>query len=366
MVLTKKTTILHIDTEKYWRGGQQQTVYLHQELLRLGWHSILLCPPASKTQQHCAEKHIPVTTCKMRNDADIIAALKISGIVKKERVNIIVAHTAQAISLAIPAVKRNKNCKLVAIRRVDFHVGKNALSRWKYTTNLLDRIAAVSGAIKNILISDGIAQEKISVIHDCIDLHKFTNSPSPDALRVKLQIPENNFIIGTVAALAGHKDYPNLLQAAKIVLNLKRNITFIAVGSGGDEQVLKELHKELNLADSFKFVGFQEDVGQFLKLFDLFVLPSKTEGLGSSLLDAMAMGLPVIATNAGGIPEIVEHNKNGLVVKKQNPQALAEAIIKMAEDEDLRKKFAEEGLKRVERFSVRNIVEQYITLFKNL
>jgi glycosyltransferase involved in cell wall biosynthesis len=314
--LHEKTTVLHIDTEKYWRGGQQQTVYLHQELLRVGWHSILICPPDSKTEQYCADRHIPVITVKMRNEADIISALKISGIVKKEGVNLIIAHSSQALGLAIPAVKKNKNCKLVAIRRVDFHVGKNALSRWKYSTKLLTKIIAVSGAIKNILISDGISPHKITVIHDCIDLNKFAGSPSSGELREKLQIPENNFIIGTVAALAGHKDYPNLLKAAKSVLSKKRDITFIAVGAGHDELSLKKLHKELNLGDNFKFIGFQEDVGRFLKLFDIFVLSSKTEGLGSSLLDAMAMGLPVIGTDAGGIPEIVKHKKKRVNSRK--------------------------------------------------
>lgn len=362
----EKAAVLHIDSERYWRGGQQQAVYLHQELLRLGRKSYLLCPPQSKTEKFCRLNNIPVFTLKMRNEADIIAALKISGIVKKHNIAVIVAHTAQALSLAIPAVKRNTFCKLIAIRRVDFHVGRNRLSRWKYSTALLDKIVAVSKAIKNILVSDGIVSEKITVIYDGIDLNKFKKGPSADDLKKKLDIPDNHIIIGTVAALVGHKDYPNFLNAAKSALEKNPNITFIAVGSGNEEKALKELHKQLNLGANFKFVGFQEDVGQFFRLFDIFVLSSKTEGLGSSLLDAMAMNLPVIGTNTGGIPELIENNKNGLLVEKENPRALADAIIKLADNDELRKYFAEEGLKRVQNFSVENIVKQYEMLFDEI
>ena len=363
---TEEPAILHIDTEKYWRGGQQQTVNLHHQLLRTNRKSLLVCPPQSKTEEFCRQNNIPVIPLKMRNEADIIAALKISSIVKKENVLIIVAHTAQALSLAIPAVTRSKSCKLIAVRRVDFHVGQNTLSRWKYSTVLLTHIVAVSEAIKKILISDNIPKEKISVIYDGIDINKFKKSLPADNLREQLNIPDKHIVVGTVAALVGHKDYPNLLNAAKLALDRNKQITFIAVGSGDDKKKLVELHSELGLGDNFIFTGFQKDVGQYFKLFDIFVLPSKTEGLGSSLLDAMAMNLPLIGTNTGGIPELIENNKNGLLVEKENSRALADAIIKLADNDELRKYFAEEGLKWVQYFSVENITKQYEMLFDEI
>jgi len=362
----KKVTILHIDTEKYWRGGQRQAVYLHRELLKSGWNSILLCPPYSKTETFCLEESIPVVSLKMRHEADLYAALKISGIVKKEKISIIVAHTAKALSLSFPSVKKNKFCKLVAVRRVNFHIGKNRLSRWKYSNNLLSAIVSVSESVKKVLIEDGISEEKISVIHDGIDLNKYINISSVDGLKKKLQIDEKNIVIGTVAALEDSKDYTNLLHAAKLVLRQNSRIVFIAVGGGKDEEKLKALHHELALGDRFKFVGYHQEVGQFFKLFDIFILSSKREGLGSSLLDAMSVGNPVIGTNAGGIPEIIQNGKNGLLVEKEYPQALAQAIIKLAGNEDLRKKLSDEGLKYVQNFSIGNITKKYLRLFDAL
>ncbi|NOX67514.1 MAG: glycosyltransferase family 4 protein, partial [Chlorobi bacterium] len=135
---------------------------------------------------------------------------------------------------------------------------------------------------------------------------------------------------------------------------------------GRDRNKIKELHNKLNLGEKFIFTGFQNDVGKYLLLFDIFVLASKKEGLGTSILDAQSLGLPVIATNTGGIPEVVKHNINGILVNPQSPQELASAIINLADDKAKRDELGKNAKESVKDFDINLNMKKHIDLIKDL
>jgi glycosyltransferase involved in cell wall biosynthesis len=213
---------------------------------------------------------------------------------------------------------------------------------------------------------DGVPARLLKIIHSGVDIHKYDNIVPPKNFKSKLGIPEHHLFIGTVAAMADHKDYPNLLKAARIVLNNNDNITFCAVGSGPEENRVLALAKKLQLEDRFIFAGFRKDVGNFLKSFDIFVLSSHLEGLGTSILDAQGVGLPIVACKTGGIPEIIDNDINGLLVPPKNPEALAKAILYLVQNDSRRKKLGENSKQTVQQFSIEKTVQRYLELYDEL
>ncbi len=362
----KSVKVLHVDTEKSWRGGQQQAVYLLEKMIKNGFYTAMICQPKSALEKYCQENFLPHFTIRMVNEIDFIAGFRIARICKKYGYEILHLHSSHALSIGLIAKFFYRRLKLIAARRVDFHIKKNWFSKFKYQTKWLNKIVCVSNEIKNVLLEDNIAAEKLTTIHSGINIHKFEKINKSKEFKKKLGIPENHILVGTIAAMVGHKDYPNLLKAAKIVLEKNQTVSFCAVGDGADKEKILKLASGLNLGDRFIFTGFQKNIGIFLKSFDIFVLASYLEGLGSSILDAQAVGLPVVACDTGGIPEVVTHNENGLLVSPKNEQLLAEAILKLINDSKLRHKFGKIALKTVRNFDINLTVQKNIELYERI
>lgn len=361
-----KIAVVHIDSERGWRGGQQQAVYLFEHLLKRNIKTHFICRKNSELASYCKNQKLPFTELPLQNELDLFSAFRIARFCKNNNYNILHLHSAHALSIGLLAKLFKRDLKTIAVRRVDFHIKKNFLSQLKYKNSLLNKLVCISRAIKNVALEDGIDQSKLKVIHSGIKTDKFKDTTSDSNYKEKFGIPQDSILIGTVAALVDHKDYPTLLRAAKIVTEKEKNIYFCAAGSGDMEAELKQLHKDLELGVKFKFLGFRNDIGKFLKSLDIFVLASKMEGLGTSLLDAMAVGLPVIGTRAGGIPEAIKNGKNGLLVQPQNPTALAEKIIELSKDKNLRQRLGENGKTMVQEFSITKTVERNISLYNKL
>ena len=357
-------SILHIDSEYGWRGGQQQAVYLFDGLIKRGFKTKFICQPNSKLSAYFKFNKLPFQEIRMRGEVDLISAYKIAKICKKQNYDIIHAHSAHALSIGILAKLFYPKIQIIAARRVDFHLRNNVFSKFKYRTNLVSKIVCISKGIEKILLEDRIAKEKLRVIHSGIDLHKFDGVNRLSDFRKIYNINENDIIVGTVAALVGHKDYPNLLKSAELVLSKKDNVTFVALGDGKNEKEIKELAANLDLKNKFIFLGYKSKVGEIIKNYDIFVISSKKEGLGTSILDAQSIGLPVIGTKTGGIPEAVYHNKNGLLVSPENHLELSQAIIKLVDNKKLRDKFSQEAKLSVKKFDIELTVEKNIRLYK--
>jgi glycosyltransferase involved in cell wall biosynthesis len=365
-VETRELNILHIDTEKYWRGGQQQVFYLHKYLVGKGINSLLISNKSSELSQYCKKETLPFYEINIVGELDIYAAYKISKYCKKNNIDIIHAHSAHALSIAIIAKHFYPFPKLIGVRRVDFPIRKNLFSRLKYNNSKICKIIAISDFIKKVLILDGIDENKIMTIRSGTDIHKY-DKVSPDIhFRERYGIGENDIILGTVAAFAGHKDYPNLLNAFRLVKKEFVNTKLICAGDGPLFDEMKNLAIELSINKDVVFLGFRNDIGQLLKVFDIFILASKKEGLGTSLIDALAVGLPIVAARSGGIPELIEHNKNGILVEAKNHDQLAETLIELMKNKEKQELLSISAKESALRFSIEKTVEQNIELYKNL
>jgi glycosyltransferase involved in cell wall biosynthesis len=233
---------------------------------------------------------------------------------------------------------------------VDFLVRRSLGSRILYAQPI-DAIAAISGGVRDALIRSGVDPARIRVIPSGIDLAPFDEPFDRAAVRKKLGIAETDVLALQVAALAPHKSQKTLLQAMAVMRPRHPNLRVWIAGEGPLRDALLREHASLGLGESVRFLGFREDVTDLLRAADLFVISSHLEGLGTSILDAMAAGLPVVATRVGGIPEAVTDGETGILVPPFVPPTLAQALSELAGDPERRARLGEAGRQRARLFS---------------
>jgi glycosyltransferase involved in cell wall biosynthesis len=185
-------------------------------------------------------------------------------------------------------------------------------------------------------------------------------------LRAELGISDDHVLALTVANLRHNKDYPNLLNAAKLALAESPRLTFASVGQGPLVEEINALHDELGLGESFRLLGFRRDIGDLMAAADIFVLASAHEGLPVAVMEAFAAGLPVVATNVGGLSQQVRTGVEGLLVPAGNPLALAEALVKVASDDALRASMSTAAKARADDYDIRAAVTTQEAVYRDL
>jgi glycosyltransferase involved in cell wall biosynthesis len=359
--------ILHINTERTWRGGEQQTLFLLQGLKARHLDSHLVCQPNSPMAERALEKGIDVLPVRMGGEIDYAAGYRLRKLIKKFNYDIIHSHTSHAHMLAFLASLGRGGRRLVT-RRVDFSIFRHSflkLSGIKYRF-MADYYIAISHKIKNVMVDDGISDQRIFVVHSGIDPQRFRQEAG-DRLLSEFDIRADEKVVINVGHLAGHKGQEYLVRAIPHVLVKLPKTRFFIVGKGELMDNLKTIASSLGLKQALVFTGFRKDVGSFYKVADLFVMSSVDEGLGTAVLDAMALGKPVVATRAGGLPEIVHDGKTGRLVAPADPTALAEGIIEMLTHTELAITMANQGQAEVRKsFTIEAMVDGNIEVYQKI
>jgi glycosyltransferase involved in cell wall biosynthesis len=252
----------------------------------------------------------------------------------------------------------------VASRRVDFPLKGNAFSRWKYRQ--VRAFICASEAIRHMLIEQGVPASNAITVHEGIDLAHVDAAP-PANVHEMFWLPHKAPLVGNIGALVPHKGQRHLIEAAAMVVREVPDARFLILGEGDLKASLEKQIADAALTKHVLLAGFRPDVLSILKGFDLFVMPSVTEGLGTSLLDAMACAKPIVASRVGGIPEVVRHGETGLLVPPKDSRDLAASIIRLLLDPALAARFAQAGLARVrEKFSLERMVAGTLEVYARL
>ena len=304
-VATRTMFSLHIDTARTWRGGQNQVLLTVNGLRAIGQRAALVAHPDGELRRRAAEglELIPLAP---RTEMDLSAAWRLSRVDQAAAPDVIHAHdphgvamAALALSLGAGGGEGRPTPALVASRRVDFHLKGNSFSRWKYRQ--VDCFIAASEAIRQMLVADGVPPTgrspctKASTSSTCV-------AAPPVNVHEAFWLPHGAPVVGNVAALVPHKGQRYLIDAAHLVVQQMPDARFVILGEGELREHLERQVREHHLEKHVLLPGFRTDVLGCIKGFDLFVMSSVTEGLGTSLLDAMACSRPIVATRAGGIP----------------------------------------------------------------
>jgi glycosyltransferase involved in cell wall biosynthesis len=358
--------ILHINTERTWRGGEQQTLFLARGLKQRGHECVVACPPASPLATKAREEGLEVVEIRMRGEADLAAMCKLARVIRSSGCDIVHMHTSHAHTLGCFASLFARRGVRVVSRRVDFSIIKNPFSRLKYRWGV-HKYIAISNAIRGVMVTDGVAAERIAVVHSGIDISRFDSIEANEQIRDELQLRPGQPIIGKVAHLADHKGHRYLLEAVPEVIKEFPDAKFMMVGDGKLRPDLERQVAALGIEDSVFFAGFRSDVPALLGLFDVFVMASHMEGLGTSVMEAMAARVPVVVTDVGGLPEVVQNEVNGLAVPAKEPSSLAAAIVRLLKDRDVAARFAAAARSTVEeKYSVDAMVEGNLRVYDDL
>jgi L-malate glycosyltransferase len=354
---------LVIDLGRDYRGGQHQALLLLQGLLARGHTPELITIQDSLLALRAKDSGILVhgVYVGLRR---LDAALQIRHFVHGHHFDIVHANEPHALTAAWLA-RAHRRVPLVASRRVIFPLSRGAISLARYRASA--SIIAVSRCVANAVTASGIPADKLKLIPDGVVIPPARSAANREAARRSLGIAPDIPLIGCVAVFTPDKGQDLLIRALSMVHKSFPNCQLLLVGTGPCDADLRALVSELGLGEAVHFAGFVEDLSPIYAAIDLFAFPAQAEALGSALLSAMAYGLPVVAAARGGIPEVVEDGKNGLLVNSIDPEALSAAMAGLLTNPDEAQRLGKAGRETIcARFSADQMVDATLDLYDRL
>ncbi len=374
----KPRPIYHLDGERGMRGGERQLLYLASALRARGRRGVICARAGGELEAESRKQGFETIPLPFLGEWDPISAAKLAWRARREGA-VLHAHTAHAAGIA--AMASWAGAPAVAHRRVDFPVS-GLSARLKY--GAAGAVVCVSKAIARVMEAAGTPAPKLAVIPDGlpatveesrwagVEAGRFS-APAPEeraayraALAEEFRFPSDSILIGNLAALVPHKDHDTLLAAAVIVLLQRPQVKFLIAGRGPEETNLFESIRRMGLLGKVILLGHRDDPVPLLKALDIYVQSSWGEGMGSVLIEAAACGVPIAATTAGGIPEVVTDGETGLLVVPRHPEALAAILMRLIDDKDLRARLAAEARKGVSRFGLTRMANDMEAIYDSL
>lgn len=354
----EKLRILFINSIQMFGGGEIWMLSTMQALAKKGHHIGLICRPNTELAERTRNQNFWISTIPMRGDFDPVTIYKFYKSIKSFAPDIILTNMDKELRLAGFATRFYKKAVLIPRRGIDYPLKNHLLYKITYK-NWANGILANSHSTKRSLLQNAswLGPEKIKVIYNGIDPSKFTKKS--DLLRTKLKISKSDFVFGFVGQLDERKGLHDLLPAFEIVNAKHKNTKLLLAGEGVLKQEIEHFIKKQKLENSVYLLGFYDDIPEFMATINTLVLPSLWEGFGIVLIEAMACGKSVIATNTSNIPEIVNDGEAGLLVEPKNFEQLSAAMIKLISEPKQTKKMGEIGKKLVnEKFTINRMIDE--------
>ena len=363
---------LQVSEADGWSGGTAQLLALSEGLGRKGWQVVIACRPKSGLESHARERGLPTFPVALREDYDIFSAWKLARFIRQEGIALVHTHHNRSHCVCLLAKLilswGGPAPVLVVSRRVSFAPGKNPFSRWKYSSRLIDRIVAVAGAVKEILVRSGVPAGLVSVIHSGVDTGRFRPKPADQAFKKSLGLPEGKALIGKIANASPWKGQNVLLEAAALLIKKGQGIHLLFAGRDTDGPWLKGEVERLGLQGSVTLLGFRSDVPEILSCLDVSVNAAvQGEGLSGALRESLAMGVPVAASDMAGNRELLGPEGGKFLFQPGDATALAQLLEEIL-DHPAEAKTAVEARRRkiLEDFSLESTVAKTDALYREL
>ncbi|HZP02144.1 MAG TPA: glycosyltransferase family 4 protein, partial [Terriglobia bacterium] len=342
-----------------------QLLRLARGLRDLDHQQLIVCPDGSELEARAQAEGFRIFTLPDHDPGHAHGAMLLRQQLRSDPVDVLHAHDGQGHSLAWLA-SIGLPIKRVASRRVIFQPGMPLLHRLKYQYTC-HAIIAVSGYIRELLVESGIPPKRIEVIPDGVE---FPVSPPSVQMRAAARyawgFTEREFVVGHLGAFTHEKGQEVAAEALRLLASALPEVRLVLAGGGRAPDSLRSISALRDQKERILFLNRIEEVEHFFAGLDLFIMPSRAEGLGSAVLLAMANGLPVIASRAGGLPEIVEEGQTGWLVPAGSPQALADAIVRAASDRDRLVQFGRRGREKAREFSTGIMVRRTEAVYRRL
>jgi glycosyltransferase involved in cell wall biosynthesis len=357
-------SVAGVDPERNFAGGETQVLGLTLELRAMGHRAELLCDPAGELWRRAQAAGVVCHPMAIRNALDLAAAAALVRRLRDGRYDVVHFHTSRAHAMA-PWV-RGLTRAAVVTRRMDY-VPNRLFARWLYG-RAVDGVAAISTSVADALVRAGVARERITLIPSGVDCAQF-RPPSADEraqARAALGLGDADLAVGAVGALEPRKGHRYLVEA--MALLGRRGCVAIVAGDGSLRDSLAAEVRRLGLGDAdgaVRLLGRVEDARSVLWALDIFAMPSLNEGLGVALLEAMACGLPCVASRIGGIVDAVDEGHSGILVAPGDAPALAGALADLCAQTQTRIAMgAAARALAVERFSMAVMARRTVELYR--
>lgn len=391
--MAEKIKVLHLITRLDKGGSAENTLLTALGLDKNRYKVLLAKGPSTESKMGLRERmevdkslqiaqsdgigiiNIPRLMRRIEPLYDLISFIKILKIIRSEKPQIVHTHTSKAGLLGRLAAFVAKTP--IIIHTPHGHIFYGYFGRvTSYFFVLVERLLAkITDKIISLTNQEELdhvrfkiaPSEKFISIHSGVDIQRFISAKSGrDGLKESFGIMPQSLVVGTVGRLVPIKGHKYLIEAAPKILKEVPGVRFVLVGDGNLRPKLQRLTHTLNIQDAFLFLHWRSDIPKIINMFDLFALPSLNEGMGKVLVEAMAAGKPIVASDTGGIPDLVTHGYNGLLVPPGNPSRLAEAIVTLLKDSNRRQEIGKNGKLLAQRYSLESMVEKIETLYEEL
>jgi len=364
--------ILHLRASNFY-GGPERQLHFHARLAKEAGVNIIVASFLEKEQtpefiKIIADDNIPTHTFKVKNAYDLGVIHQLGHFLKEHDIDILCTHDYRTHLIGMLARGKPR------LRWIAFSRGwtqENIKIRFYHTLDKIfirqaDHIVAVSESQKKKLRRLLIPSKKISVVHNAIDVTYFENVSRVD-LHEKFNFPQEAVVCLSGGRFSKEKGQIYFVQAAIKALKENKNLRFVLFGEGPDLMKIKELIKKEGYEKEIICPGFEKNLIGCLKGADILVNSSLSEGLPNIILEAMAMGVPIIATDVGGVPEIITDSINGYMVPAKDVDILEDKIVSLADDGLNREKFAKNGMQTlISKFSFSLQTERLLTVYKKV
>lgn len=334
--------VLHLDSGREWRGGQRQVYLLARGQREHGHEPLVVASPDAPLIRRLRSAGIAAAAVRMRGDWDLAAARRVRAVLRTWNADIVHAHDARAHAIALAALLGRRTLPLIVTRRVPFI----PRGRVKYGRRVA-RFVAISSAVRDALVAGGVDRSRIDLVYSGV--------PRPDVAQprdwhLECRWPPETVVCGVVGAMTAEKGVATLADiGARLPADVRDRVRLVLLGgqAAGTQPV--------GGMSAFR-AGFVDEIHAAMAGLDILLHPSSAEGLGTAVIDAMALGVPPIAFSVGGLPELIEHGRSGLLVPAGDIAAFAAATERLVRDPALRAALAAAGPDRAAEFSVDRMV----------
>jgi len=355
--------IVHLETGRHRYGGARQVEHLIAGLAELGVDNLLVCPRGSAL----ATADLPAETIELPlgGDLDVGQTARIAQVLRSRPTNLLHVHSRRGADLYGGRAAGRAQVPSVITRRVE---SREPAAWLRFKLRPYARVVAISRAIESDLVERvRCSRLRVARVPSAVDASAYEPQDCRARLRAAFALPDDAVVIGTVAQLIPRKGHATLLRAFQDIVYADRDIRLVIFGRGPRKAPLERWAQTLRVAERVVFAGFRDDLAELLPGLDVLVHAAVREGLGVAVLEAMAAGVPVVAARVGGVPDIIDDERTGLLVPPSDSTAIAAAVMRLLGDPVLRASLAERGRQRVATaFSVARMARAYLDLYREV
>lgn len=352
--------VIHVETGMHLYGGALQVFFLLRGLKAHPGEHILVCPPGSAIAD-AAREFARVVEIPCKGDHDLAFLWRLKRLLQRERPDLVHLHSRRGADILGGIAAKLARVPAILSRRVD-----NPEPRWlvalKY--RLYARVITISEGIRQVLLQEGLPPDKLTCVHSAVDTDKYRPGCEREWLQHELGLAADQKLIGMAAQFIERKGHQTLLDAIPDILQRHPKTRFLLFGQGPLHEHIQQRTREHGLTEQVLFPGFRKDLHRILPCLDILVHPAFMEGLGVTLLQAAACGIPIVAGRAGGIPEIVHEKHNGYLMQPGDVQALAQRVNQLLDDPAQARQFGQAGRSlALQHFSIEAMVSGNLSIY---